>query len=434
MKITFVGTGYVGLVSGVMMSHLGHEVICLDVDKNKIDLLKNKKLPIFEHGLQEYLDKYSDTNRLKFVDCYDEKISDSECVFITVGTPPKKDGEADLSGIFSSIKQLCQYTNQDCYFIIKSTVPPGTCESIQKFIYDQGYKNEIISNPEFLREGSAVEDFIKPDRIIVGKQSQKAIEVMRNIYKPLLEQGIKIVETDLSTAELIKYTSNSFLATKIAFINEISDLCEAVGADIVKLTQGVGLDGRIGNKFFNPGPGFGGSCFPKDILALQKLAKKADSDFLVLDAVIKSNTHRPQIMLKKILDALGGSVNDKNIGILGLTYKAKTDDIRSSPAVAIIELLKAQRANIVAYDPEGMLKAKQYFKDLVCAKSALEAIANADAMVILTEWPEFTLLDFNKVKELMNTPIIIDLRNILEPDKMSKIGFKYYSLGRKNVC
>ena len=307
MRITFVGTGYVGLVSGVMLSHLGHNVTCLDVDENKIKMLQGKKAPIFEPGLNEYIDKYANTECLNFVYGYDDSIKDSQCVFITVGTPPKSDGDADLSGIFSATREVCKHVNQDCIIVIKSTVPPGTCSVIQSFIVDNGYRNLVVSNPEFLREGCAINDFLKPDRIVVGAESRKSLDIMRMVYAPIINDGIAIVETDLTTSELIKYASNTFLANKIAFINEMADLCEIVGADIKTLARGVGLDKRIGESFLKAGPGFGGSCFPKDILALQKLAQKVDSDFLVLDAVIKANSKRPNTMIKKIISAVGGS-------------------------------------------------------------------------------------------------------------------------------
>ena len=432
MRITFVGTGYVGLVSGVMLSHLGHNVTCLDVDENKIKMLQGKKAPIFEPGLNEYIDKYANTECLNFVYGYDDSIKDSQCVFITVGTPPKSDGDADLSGIFSATREVCKHVNQDCIIVIKSTVPPGTCSIIQSFIVDNGYRNLVVSNPEFLREGCAINDFLKPDRIVVGAESRKSLDIMRMVYAPIINDGIAIVETDLTTSELIKYASNTFLANKIAFINEMADLCEIVGADIKTLARGVGLDKRIGESFLKAGPGFGGSCFPKDILALQKLAQKVDSDFLVLDAVIKANSNRPNAMIKKIISAVGDTIAGKKIAVLGLTYKAGTDDLRNSPAVELINKLQEFDALIVAYDPEGMPNVPKYFEKLECANSMIEAIEGADAIIVATEWEEFKAMDLVKVKDLLKTPIIIDLRNILESTDLEINGFKYYSVGKKS--
>jgi len=432
MRITFVGTGYVGLVSGVMMSHVGHDVICLDLDENKIQMLKAKKTPIFEPGLTEYINKYAQTGRLSFVHGYDDSIKDSECVFITVGTPPKNDGDADLSGIFAAIAEVCKYVNPDCIIVIKSTVPPGTCSAIQAFVINNGYGNVVVSNPEFLREGCAINDFLRPDRIVIGAQSLKSLDTMRAVYATMINDGIAIVETDLTTSELIKYASNTFLANKIAFINEMADLCEIVGADIKTLARGVGLDKRIGEAFLKAGPGFGGSCFPKDILALQKLAQKVDSDFLVLDAVIKANSNRPNAMIKKIISAIGGTIAGKKLAILGLTYKAGTDDLRSSPAVELIHKLQEFDVRVVAYDPEGMVNAPKYFEKLECAHSIMEAIKDADAIIIATEWEEFKVMDLVKVKALLKSPIIIDLRNVLDPLYLEMNGFKYYSVGRKS--
>lgn len=432
MKITFVGTGYVGLVSGVMMSHLGHDVTCLDLDMNKIEMLKRKKSPIFEPGLDEYIDKYANTERLNFVYGYDGSIKESQCAFVTVGTPPKEDGDADLSGIFAAVGELCKYITAECIIVIKSTVPPGTCAAVQTFITSNGYKNLVVSNPEFLREGAAINDFLKPDRIVIGVASVEAFEVMRKVYKPITDQGTEIVETDLTTSELIKYASNTFLANKIAFINEMADLCEIVGGDITTLAKAVGLDKRIGESFLKAGPGFGGSCFPKDILALQKLAQKKDSDFLVLDAIIQANANRSNIMIKKITSAVGGSIAGKKLAVLGLTYKAGTDDLRNSPAVELINKLQELGVSVIAYDPEGMVNAPKYFKKLECANSMMEAIDGADAFIIATEWEEFKKIDLDKAKSLLKSPVIVDLRNILDPKAVNTAGFKYYSIGRKS--
>ncbi len=433
MEITFIGTGYVGLVSGVMMTHLGHKVTCIDLDNIKINKLKNLKSPIFENNLNYYIKKYASTPNLSFNNVYDESLFNSEIIFVTVGTPENADGQANLDYIFQSVLSAAKYANPYCVFVIKSTVPPGTCSKIKEFLKIQGFNFEIVSNPEFLREGSAIYDFLNPDRIIIGAESEMGFERMRKLYKPLTDNGVAIIETDLSTSELIKYASNSFLATKIAFINEMADLCEMIGADINKLSQGMGLDKRIGSAFLKPGPGFGGSCFPKDIIALQHLTKIIDSNFLILDAVINANTNRPNLMLKKIIKTLNGTVRNKKISILGLTYKAGTDDLRNSPAIELINLLQNEGANVVAYDPQGMKNVTKYFDNkLICAKNPMEATKSANALIVVTEWEEFANLDYKKIKEHMLEPIIIDLRNILDKTILNKLGYKVYCVGHKS--
>ena len=434
MKITFVGSGYVGLVSGVMMSYLGHFVTCLDIDQTKINKLKDLKPPIFEEGLENYLIQYGNTERLNFICGYDKSIYESSAIFIAVGTPQKADGNADLHYIVEAVLSSAKYANPDCIFVIKSTVPPGTCKKIKELLVQNGFNNLVVSNPEFLREGSAVHDFLYPDRIIIGCESTKAREVMKQIYKPLSDQGIVILETDLITAELIKYASNSFLACKIAFINEMADLCEVIDADINQLSHGVGLDKRIGPAFLKAGPGFGGSCFPKDILALQHLTSKLKSDSLILDAVIEANTNRPRLMIKKIKKFLYGRIQGKKVAILGLTYKAGTDDLRSSPAIELIELLMQDGAEIKAYDPQGMPNSYKYFDDkLVCCASAVEASIGADVIIIATEWPEFAKLDYAKLISQLNSPNIIDLRNILDRKMLTTLGYRCYFVGQKTT-
>lgn len=433
MKITFIGSGYVGLVSGVMMSHLGHFVTCLDIDKAKISKLQNLEIPIFEEGLGEYLTKYGNTERLNFVCGYNESLYESSIIFIAVGTPQGTDGDADLHYIFEAILTSAKYVNPDCIFVIKSTVPPGTCKKVKELLAQNGFNNQVVSNPEFLREGSAVHDFLYPDRIVIGCESTSSFEVMRQIYKPLSDKGIVILETDLITSELIKYASNSFLACKIAFINEMADLCEVIGADINSLSEGVGLDKRIGSAFLKAGPGFGGSCFPKDILALQHLTNKIKSDFLILGAVIKANANRPRLIIDKIKNFLGGKIQGKKIAVLGLTYKAGTDDLRSSPAIELINSLWNNGAEIKAYDPQGMSNTYKYFDNkLVCCASAFEASVGADAIIIATEWPEFKKIDYAKLILQLNSPNIIDLRNILDKKMLTNLGYKCYSVGQSN--
>ena len=432
MKITFIGSGYVGLVSSIMMSHLGHSVTCLDIDEVKINKLKNLEVPIFEDGLEEYLIKYGNTDRLNFVCGYDNTIYESEAIFIAVGTPQGNDGNADLQYIFKAVLAAAEYANPDCVFVIKSTVPPGTCKKVKELLEQNGFNNPIISNPEFLREGSAVHDFLYPDRIIIGYESDPALEIMKQIYKPLGNQGTPILETDLVTSELIKYASNSFLTCKIAFINEMADLCEVIGADINKVSTGMGLDKRIGSDFLKAGPGFGGSCFPKDILALQYLTTQIKSDFLVLDAVIKANSNRVRLIVEKIKKFLGGNICRKKITVLGLTYKAGTDDLRSSPAIELINLLWENGVEVKAYDPQGMPNAYKYFGNrLVCCPSVFEAASGADAIIIATEWPEFVEIDYAKLLPKLNSPNIIDLRNILDKKTLNNLGYKCYFVGQK---
>ena len=434
MKVTFVGSGYVGLVSGVMMSHLGHFVTCLDIDQDKINKLKNLEPPIFENNLEYYLTQYGNTERLNFICGYNESIYESSAIFIAVGTPQKGDGNADLHYIFESIMSSAKYVNPDCVFVIKSTVPPGTCKQIKELLVQNGFSNNVVSNPEFLREGSAVHDFLYPDRIILGSESKTALEIIKQIYKPLSDKQIPILETDLITAELIKYASNSFLACKIAFINEMADLCEVIGADINQLSNGVGLDKRIGSAFLKVGPGFGGSCFPKDILALQHLTTNLKSDSLILDAVITANTNRPKLMIQKIKAFLNGQIQGKKIAILGLTYKAGTDDLRSSPVIELINLLWKNNAKIKAYDPQGMPNSSKYFDNkLVCGSSAFEVCIGADAVVVATEWPEFANIDYKKLKLQLNSPNIIDLRNFLDRTMLTKLGYNCYFVGQKTA-
>lgn len=434
MKVTFVGSGYVGLVSGVMMSHLGHFVTCLDIDQDKINKLKNLEPPIFENNLEYYLTQYGNTERLNFICGYNESIYESSAIFIAVGTPQKAYGNADLHYIFESIMSSAKYVNPDCVFVIKSTVPPGTCRQIKELLVQNGFSNDVVSNPEFLREGSAVQDFLYPDRIILGSESKTALEIIKQIYKPLSDKQIPILETDLITAELIKYASNSFLACKIAFINEMADLCEVIGADINQLSNGVGLDKRIGSAFLKVGPGFGGSCFPKDILALQHLTNDLKSDSLILDAVITANTNRPKLMIQRIKAFLNGQIRDKNIAILGLTYKAGTDDLRSSPVIELINLLWKNDAKIKAYDPQGMPNSSKYFDNkLVCGSSAFEVCIGADAVVVATEWPEFANIDYKKLKLQLNSPNIIDLRNFLDRTMLTKLGYNCYFVGQKTA-
>lgn len=433
MNITFIGSGYVGLVSGVIMSYLGHNVTCLDNDETKISKLNKQILPIYETKLDEYFKKALEHSRLEFTSTYSDKLKNAEAVFITVGTPSKPSGEANLQYVYEVIDKISSYISKNCLIVIKSTVPPGSCNNIIGYLREKEFLFNVASNPEFLREGNAVEDFLYPNRIVIGVDNKKSEEILRKIYMPLIDKGANLVVTDLVTAELIKYGSNSFLATKIAFINEMANLCEKIGGNIKDLSEGIGLDKRIGTAFLKAGPGFGGSCFPKDILALNSIMKNNNINCRILEAVIKSNEERPTNMAERISNLLEGDLKDKNIAILGLTYKAGTDDVRTSPAIEIIKILLDKGAYIKAFDPMGIENARKILEseNLFYLNSITEIFKLADIVVVTTEWSEFTKFEWQEIYDLMKTPIIVDLRNILEAEKLRKIGFKYYSLGSK---
>lgn len=432
MKIAFIGTGYVGLVYTVMMAHIGHYVTCVDVDSNKIKKIKNYTAPIYEPRLDEYLKKYVDTEQLYFTDQYDQRLGLVDMIFITVGTPSKANGEAELQYIKEALGKAISYAKKDCLFVIKSTVPPGTCKQLKKYLEEVSPNNQfnVASNPEFLREGNAIADFLNPDRIIIGSESEKANNLLNQLYKPLTDKGVEIIHTDLNTAELIKYASNSFLASKIAFINEMADLCEVVDADVETLARGIGLDKRIGLDFLKAGPGFGGSCFPKDMLALQHLAQNKEVDILILDAIINTNRDRPNKIIAKILNILDGKIAEKNLAMLGLTYKAHTDDVRNSPAITLIKLLQKANAIVKAYDPKGISQTREYFDDIDCSDDIKDTVKNADAIIIATEWPEFKEIDFGQLRSHLKNQVIIDLRNILNADHLRNLGYRYYAIGR----
>lgn len=424
MNIAFVGTGYVGLVSGVMMSHLGHHVTCLDRNKEKIAMLKGGVSPLYEPGLEGYLKESTKAGRLIFCDEYNDELKEAEAIFITVGTPPLPSGKADLSQIMESLDRLASYARPGTLIVIKSTVPPGTCGYIREYLDAKGLQFGVASNPEFLREGVAIEDFINPHRIVIGVEDKESERLLKRIYQPLTEKkDVPLVVTCLATAELIKYASNSFLATKIAFINEIADICEKVGADIDQLAYGMGSDSRIGKEFLKAGPGLGGSCFPKDMLALSSLYKEYNMKFHVLDAVIEANTKRAADMVSKIRDILG-TLGGKRIGVLGLAFKAGTDDLRDSPAIKIIGLLRLEGAEVLAYDPEAMDNCRSQYPAIPCADSMDLACQNQDAIVICTEWPEFKKLTLET-----RTPLI-DLRNMFPPEELKQKSIEYYSIGR----
>ena len=434
MQIAMIGAGYVGLVTGACFSEFGANVTCVDKDVNKISTLKEGKIPIFEPGLEALVQSNVQSNRLTFTTDLKTAVEKADAVFIAVGTPSRRgDGHADLSFVFSAAEEIAHAMRNYTLIVTKSTVPVGTgrqvAEKIRQIYPEADF--DVCSNPEFLREGAAINDFMRPDRIIIGANTDRARKMMREIYRPLFLRETPIVFTDLETSELTKYAANSFLATKITFINEIADLCEKLGADVHDVAKGIGLDGRIGSKFLHPGPGYGGSCFPKDTLALVQTATKADSPLRIVEAVVEVNDKRKKSMAKKILNACSGNVTDKTLAILGVTFKPNTDDMRDAPSLDIIPALQAEGANINAYDPEGMHEAKSVFKDVSWCNDAYEAMAGADAVAILTEWNEFRGLDLPRIKSLLRHPIVIDLRNIYNPEEMRDAGFIYSCVGRK---
>ena len=434
MQIAMIGAGYVGLVTGACFSEFGANVTCVDKDVNKISTLKEGKIPIFEPGLEALVQSNVQSNRLTFTTDLKTAVEKADAVFIAVGTPSRRgDGHADLSFVFSAAEEIAHAMRNYTLIVTKSTVPVGTgrqvAEKIRRICPEADF--DVCSNPEFLREGAAINDFMRPDRVVIGANTDRARKMMREIYRPLFLRETPIVFTDLETSELTKYAANSFLATKITFINEIADLCEKLGADVHDVAKGIGLDGRIGSKFLHPGPGYGGSCFPKDTLALVQTATKADSPLRIVEAVVEVNDKRKKSMAKKILNACSGNVTDKTLAILGVTFKPNTDDMRDAPSLDIIPALQAEGANINAYDPEGMHEAKSVLKDVSWCNDAYEAMAGADAVAILTEWNEFRGLDLPRIKSLLRHPIVIDLRNIYNPEEMRDAGFIYSCVGRK---
>ncbi|MFT6385949.1 MAG: UDPglucose 6-dehydrogenase [Rickettsiales bacterium] len=433
-KIAVIGTGYVGLVSGLCFAKIGHDVICVDNNLDKIDQLENGEIPIFEPGLKEILDESVANKKITFTSDLAKAVQGCDAVFIAVGTPQDdKTGSADLSFVFEVAKQIACNINSYKVIVTKSTVPVGTNLRVKKIIQENNSKADfsVVSNPEFLREGSAIEDFLYPDRIVVGIEDEKAQKIMEEIYD-YFSQKAPLIFTDITTAEMIKYAANSFLATKICFINEMADLCEKVGADVRKLSEGIGLDSRIGKKFLNPGPGFGGSCFPKDILALENIAEKNDVDLSLVSSTIESNSKRKLRMAQKIIAANGGDVSGKTIAILGLAFKGNTDDIRYSPALVIIEELIKNGAKIHAYDPEAIENTKKELADnpeIIYFQDSYQAINKADSTVIVTEWEEFRVLDLEKIKQYQKSNVLIDLRNMLDSKKVKEFGFEYFSIG-----
>ena len=436
MKIGMIGAGYVGLVSGACFSEFGVDVVCVDTDERRIEGLRAGKCPIFEPGLENLIASNVEAGRLQFTTDLIEAVSGADAVFIAVGTPSRRgDGHADLTYVFAAAEKIAAALNGYTVIVTKSTVPVGTGREVKRVIQkarpDAAF--DVASNPEFLREGSAIDDFMRPDRVVIGTESQRAADVLSELYRPLFLLETPIISTALETAELIKYAANSFLATKITFINEFASLCEKVGADIQDVARGIGLDGRIGGKFLHAGPGYGGSCFPKDTLALVKTARDANAPIRIVETVVDINETRKTAMADKVIEACGGSVSGKSIAMLGLTFKPNTDDMRESPSLAIIEALQKAGASIRAFDPQGMEEAATLVDDVTFCEGPYETMEGADALVIVTEWNAFRALDLNRVKTLLTHPVLVDLRNIYNPREMEQAGFVYHSVGRNPV-
>lgn len=434
MQITIIGTGYVGLVTGACLAELGHVVKCVDKDSAKIERLREGGIPIYEPGLKAMVRKNVHDERLVFTTDLAAAMAGSRAVFIAVGTPTSRrgDGYADLSYIYEAAREIAHHLRGYVVVVDKSTVPVGTARQVARIIREvnPAADFDVASNPEFLREGAAISDFMRPDRVVLGVESERAAELLREIYNPLYLISTPIVTTDLETAELIKYAANAFLALKISFINEMANLCEAVGANVIDLAKAVGLDGRIGGKFLHPGPGYGGSCFPKDTLALLRIAQEAGVAARLVEAGVEANNSQKARMVKKIRDALGGREAGKTIGVLGLTFKPETDDLRDAPALTILQPLLEKGAKIQAHDPQGMTEAAKICPEFKYVDNAYEACRGADAVVLFTEWNQYRALDLERIKALMHTPLFIDLRNVYEPKKMQAAGFTYVGVGR----
>lgn len=432
-KIAVVGTGYVGLVAAIGFADFGNDVIGVDIDKEKIDALNKGISPIYEQGIYDYLDRNLKSKRLKFSSDIASSIRESEVIFIGVGTPSKENGEADLSQVETVVKEICKNLNGYKVIVVKSTVPIGTNRWIKDYIKRETNSDnfDVVSNPEFLREGRAIVDFFHPDRVVIGYESEKSIDVIKDIYRSLYLLETPFVWCNYETAELIKYANNGFLATKITFINQIANLSEAIGADVTKVAKALGMDGRINSKFLHPGPGYGGSCFPKDTKALVEIGAKYDVEMSLVKEVIHSNELQKQRMVKKLKSNVG-DLNNKCISILGLAFKSETDDMRESPAISIINELIESNSIVKVHDPKAMDVARNIFGDkIIYCSSGLDAIKDSDALLLITDWNEYRSLNLTDVAKLMRTKIIIDTRNVLNPDTAKELGFVYEGVGRK---
>ncbi len=436
MHVTMIGTGYVGLVSGACFSEFGHDVTCVDKDTSKIAALLAGRIPIFEPGLEELVASNVAAGRLSFTTDLKQPVARADAVFIAVGTPSRRgDGHADLTYVFDAAAEVAAALDGYTVIVTKSTVPVGTGAEVARIVGETRPDAEfdVASNPEFLREGAAISDFMRPDRVVVGTESERAREAMRELYRSLFLNETPVMFTARQTAELIKYAANAFLATKITFINEIANLCEQVDADVQDVARGIGLDGRIGSKFLHAGPGYGGSCFPKDTLALLRTAEGLDLPMDIVKATVEVNDQRKRDMAQKVIDACGGSLSGKTIAVLGLTFKPNTDDMRDSPSLDIIPALLAAGARVRAHDPEGMDEARGMLDGIEFCDDAYDTMADASALAIITEWNEYRALDIPRVKELMEAPVMIDMRNIYDPANMREHGFSYVSIGRPAV-
>ena len=435
-KITVIGTGYVGLVSGAGISDFGHHVTCADIIESKIKLLKNGEIPIYEPGLHELVDRNVNAGRLSFTTKVDEAIQQADVIFIAVGTPQSDNGEANISAVESVARSIGKNLNNYKVICTKSTVPVGTgdiiCELIRENMVDGG-EFDYVSNPEFLREGSAVKDFLWPDRVVIGASSIKAFNIMKEVYRPLYVNEKPILHTNVATAEMIKYAANAFLALKISYINEVANLCEAVGADVHLVAKGMGQDGRISPKFLHPGPGFGGSCFPKDTQAFATLSREKGVPMNTIDAAITTNNIQKTRMVEKLKNLIGGDFSGKTIGVLGLAFKPSTDDVRESSSIEMIQSILDGGGKVKAYDPIANKSMQNIFPDLNYLHSWEETCDDVDAMVIMTEWNEFRGMNLKKLKKVMKTPLVLDTRNILSMDKLSEYGFQFDNVGRKTV-
>lgn len=431
-----IGTGYVGLVTGTCLAEFGHHVTCVDKIEDKIARLKDGVIPIYEPGLDALVEKNVTEERLHFTTNLAEAIPEAEAIFIAVGTPSSRrgDGYADLTYIYAAAREIAEHLRGYTVIVNKSTVPVGTARQVQRIISENNPTADfhVASNPEFLREGAAIADFMRPDRVVIGVESKQAEQVLKEIYKPLYLLDTPIVSTTIETAELTKYAANAFLAVKISFINEIAAVCEAAGADVTALAKAIGMDGRIGGKFLHPGPGYGGSCFPKDTMALMRIVQEYGENVRIVEAAVEVNAAQKARMVKKIRDMLGGSEAGKTIAVLGLTFKPETDDMRDAPAASILPALLEKGARIKAHDPKGMDEAKEYLpKEIEYVENAYQACNQADAVVLMTEWNQYRALNLEKLRDSMNSPIFIDLRNVYEPEKMKALGFRYTGVGRK---
>lgn len=433
MRIAMIGAGYVGLVTGTCLADFGHEVVCVDTQADKVDALRVGRIPIYEPGLKELVLANQAAGRLSFTTNLHQAARGAKAIFIAVGTPSLAEvGSADLRYVNAAAREIAAVIDDFTVVVVKSTVPVGSCDEVERILAERLPRERfaVVSNPEFLREGAAIDDFKHPDRIIVGVQDDRAAEVMREMYQPMEGLAGPLVITSRRSSEMIKYAANVFLAMKVTFINEVSDLCERVDADVVDVSRGIGLDKRIGARFLNPGPGFGGSCFPKDTLALTKLAMDAKSPIRLVETLVDVNQKRMVAMARKIEAACGGSVKGKRIAVLGLTYKPKTDDMRDAPSLVIVPELQAAGAKIVAYDPEGIKMAGPLLPGVEFVDNAYACLEGADAAAIVTEWDEFRALDLKRVKGALKAPIVVDLRNIYPPRSMKALGFRYVCIGR----